>query len=130
MSININDIINEAKNELEDLRVEGIKSAAYLELKSIFEEIKANPEIKTNYNFSFSEPCSGWKNGCLSYRETCYNKDTKSYVLGLTHFDGEKYSAEMYVFTRGPRGADKGYERKIFNDAKDGIKFIIKKLIS
>ncbi|PZT65998.1 hypothetical protein DNQ45_13130 [Escherichia coli] len=47
MSININDIINEAKNELEDLRVEGIKSAAYLELKSIFEEIKANPEIKT-----------------------------------------------------------------------------------
>ncbi|EGC4097441.1 hypothetical protein H9J87_003981, partial [Escherichia coli] len=48
MSININDIINEAKNELEDLRVEGIKSAAYLELKSIFEEIKANPEIKTN----------------------------------------------------------------------------------
>lgn len=56
MSININDIINEAKNELEDLRVEGIKSAAYLELKSIFEEIKANPEIKTNYNFSFQNP--------------------------------------------------------------------------
>ena len=77
MLININDVFNEAKNELEDLRGEGIKSDAYLELKTIFEEIKAIPEIKTNYNFNFSEPSSGWKNGCLSYRETCYNKDTK-----------------------------------------------------
>lgn len=133
MAINISDLFNEVKAEVqkkEETMASRKNNDTYGELNKIYEGIKSNLSSKAFLKFHLGEPVSGWKNGYICYRTKEYNGDEVSYYLSLKPlYAGEGYSALIEVFTRGPRGKDKGIERKVFDDAKDGIKFIIKKLI-